>query len=472
MQGTLDGSRKLNWGYELGDKIVRRLIDKATGLPITGKTVKAVKTLDPTLSKQMPETPSGSGFYVSADEAEHGEYKIYVDNVDSNDTQPVEPGRFNPDWPTDKTRSAWIDRSLSNKVYLSSYLDEGAVEVPTHAMLVAAINQALSSKRELVIDRDVATTALISSTSTNDLVIDLNGKQLTLTNGAISTAGRIIVSNGTIALPVGSKGVIGAYGTLMFAVNLTGGVTQQVNANPLDSYVKCKGITARPGTTATMPTVVGAPAVGSADQLKLTDVGSDAGVGRVTSLQSFIDTDMAAVVGNAGFSGWLSASRKAEIAKLSDTMPVTMRNALRDGNVLIEGVKSASILGTDSSGKVVPTTSIRLSSLFVDSLTMNSQTLSSGNVASSLVNAYCIDNSSGSINVTIPNPSQPAEYKEITLVPRSTTYDYSVTAKFGNTTKTLTFSSKYSPDFSVPVAVKLAWIPDIPGWAILSSVGP
>lgn len=290
------------------DRIVRTLVDKATGLPLTGRSVEARPTLGGT-AIQMPEV-GGKGIYASANEVPQGEYKIFVGGNDSNDTHTIGPSRFTAGGGV----VGWLNRAMASKIFLSSYMLETDI-APTHAMFAAACADAVATKRELIMDFPITLTANIALTG-GSLYIDLNGKTITYGAYQISVDGHGSVRNGFMVLRSSGKSFTSVLGTVYTAVDISGTAVQQQSQfsnSARDTYIGCTGITAKnPVANFTDPSFVGA-SFGEASKLRLTDddmTMSGGGSNRLTLLQNFIDSDMADAVTN---NAYLSDPKKTQI---------------------------------------------------------------------------------------------------------------------------------------------------------------
>lgn len=307
------------------DRIVRTLVDKATGLPMTGRSVEARPTLGGT-AIQMPEV-GGKGIYASANEVPQGEYKIFVGGNDSNDTHTIGPSRFSAGGGI----VGWLNRAMASKVFLSSYMLETDT-APTHAMFAAACADAVATKRELIMDFPITLTANIALTG-GSLYIDLNGKTITYGAYQISVDGHGSVRNGFMVLRSSGKSFTSVLGTVYTAVDISGTAVQQQSQfsnSARDTYIGCTGITAKnPVANFTDPSFVGA-SFGEASKLRLTDddmTMSGGGSNRLTLLQNFIDSDMDDAVTN---NAYLSNAKKTQIDRWTN-LPESTKAIIEDG---------------------------------------------------------------------------------------------------------------------------------------------
>lgn len=331
------------------DRIVRTLVDKATGLPMTGRSVEARPTLGGT-AIQMPEV-GGKGIYASANEVPQGEYKIFVGGNDSNDTHTIGPSRFSAGGGI----VGWLNRAMASKVFLSSYMLETDT-APTHAMFAAACADAVASKRELIMDFPITLTANIALTG-GSLYIDLNGKTITYGAYQISVDGHGSVRNGFMVLRSSGKSFTSVLGTVYTAVDISGTAVQQQSQfsnSARDTYIGCTGITAKnPVANFTDPSFVGA-SFGEASKLRLTDndmTMSGGGSNRLTLLQNFIDSDMNNAVTN---NAYLSNAKKMQIDRwvnLPEQNKLLVEGGLNAHDYGIEFYKMLSGYGTASKYK-------------------------------------------------------------------------------------------------------------------------
>ena len=231
----------------MSQTLVRQIISKSSGLPETGKTVFArpISADSPAHDYPMPETPSGSGYYVSTVAIPHDTYKIYVDGAASGEEVTVQPGRAiigsQGDESTVSPKS--LDRIINNKVTLSMFVADTS-SAPTNDNFVSAINFAITNNKTLVIDYpDFAPTIDISVSGV--LILDLNGNTIDFeTNGASLTATMLVVKSGTVKLKTGGKTLIGNAKLNVTDVYLSGDTKSQVTAVATDSYTGCRGISA------------------------------------------------------------------------------------------------------------------------------------------------------------------------------------------------------------------------------------
>ena len=227
----------------MSQTLVRQIISKSSGLPETGKTVFArpISADSTAHDYPMPETPSGSGYYVSTVAIPHDTYKIYVDGAASGEEVTVQPGRAiigsQGDESTVSPKS--LDRILNNKATLSMFVADTS-SAPTNDNFTAAMNFASSSEKTLVLDYDFAPTVDLSISGNLDL--DLNGHSLDLeANGVTITANVLSVKNGTVKLKTGGKSLVGTTKLTATHIAFSGDFTSQATATATDSYVGCKG---------------------------------------------------------------------------------------------------------------------------------------------------------------------------------------------------------------------------------------
>ena len=284
------------------DKLVRKLIDKTTSLPITGAVVKARPVhIGADGDILLDEVGDSSGVYATADEVPHATYKLIVNGADSLDEFTVESGRVRVVVADGTYIYPLIDRVLDSKLVLTSFLDDIATE-PSSFTLVSAIAAASGAKpRTLVFDADCSLETGVT-VSEGDLVIDLNGYTLNLANfsaSITSSTHRIRVLNGKINVSSTSCKIQGA-GTNFIGVQFSGTTTLFAQADADMAFDACDGLSALPG--ANLPGVHaavsgGSHGFGTAAQLKLTDPGSNSGSMRLSRLQALIDTWYAKITG-------------------------------------------------------------------------------------------------------------------------------------------------------------------------------
>ena len=252
----------------------------------------------------MPETPSGSGYYVSTVAIPHDTYKIYVDGAASGEEVTVQPGRAiigsQGDESTVSPKS--LDRIINNKVTLSMFVADTS-PAPTNDNFVSAINFAITNNKTLVIDYpDFAPT--IDTSVSGVLILDLNGNTIDFeTNGASLTATMLVVKNGTVKLKTGGKTLIGNAKLNVTDVYLSGDTESQVTAVATDSYTGCRGISALGFSRVsgsydyTVPRVSGGDSAFDVASIVLGDYdtsasGSASGDARRVNLQQTIDEEL------------------------------------------------------------------------------------------------------------------------------------------------------------------------------------
>lgn len=300
------------------DKLVRKIIDKATGLVISGATVRArPKDVGATGDVEMVEIGT-TGTYATASEIAHNTYGIVVNGTDSLDEATVEPGRVAVTKGDGSKVYPLIDRVADSVVVLSSFLADGDTS-PTSVTLTTAISAATGSKpRTLVLDYDVT---LVSNpvVSGAPLNLDLNGHTLTLSDPATitSTTQRIRVLNGKVV--VGSSNCkIQGLGTNFIGVQFSGaGVASIAKADGGMTFDGCDGITALLGADGSGQTASvggGSHGIGIAANLKLTDLGSTTGSERLGWLQDLVDVWYQRIIGSMWTAAqWLTDSRKSAL---------------------------------------------------------------------------------------------------------------------------------------------------------------
>lgn len=336
----------------MGDKVTRQLLKVSDGKPSTGKIVKLrpAETIGTGSDIELPETPSGSGIYRSANEVPHGVWKEVINGTETGETLSVEPGRACYAIYTDKTKTALIDRLMTDVVRLSGFVED-AVDLPTSTNLRDAMIHAMTYRKTLVMTDD-ATLASGISLGSYDLYVDLNGKTLTL-NANIS-CNKAFICNGKISLMTGAQSVSAAIGTAWQDVEFLQGGSTQVTANPDDRYINVRGMpTTIPGTAATKPIVVGCAGAPSVDRLSLTFT-------KLSYLQNFVDslyTNLLAV------HDWLTSSKRTLLDRFANA-PTATTGAFANGDfqgntanfqtLAVETIVDAPRVGTDSSGTVIP----------------------------------------------------------------------------------------------------------------------
>lgn len=314
------------------DKLVRKIIDKTTGLPISRAIVKArPKDVGAAGDIDMAEI-GATGTYATAAEVPHNTYGIIVNGTDSLDEATPEPGRVGVTKADGTKVYPLIDRVLDSKVTLSSFLADGDSS-PTSSTLLTAIAAATGSKpRTLVLDADVSLDSA-SSVSGNDLNLDLNGHLLTLSTVSSSiTSGtrRIRVFNGRIQVSNVNCRIQGT-GTNFSMVQFSGTMTAFARNDGDMTFDGCDGLSALVGAnlSGSISSVgSGSHGFGTASQLKLTTQGSTAGNGRLVKLQSFVDGWYDNLVGYIHTAAnWLDATRRSALQEWID-IPSANRAAI------------------------------------------------------------------------------------------------------------------------------------------------
>lgn len=348
----------------MGDRVTRQLLKTSDGKPQTGKNVK----LRPATSVgagddiNLPETPAGSGIYRSVADVPHGVYKEVVEYVETGETIVVEPGRACYAIYTDKTKTALIDRLLTDVVRLSAFVADTAV-TPTSTNLSDALAHAMDYSKTLVMTDD----ATLSSSISRDevLYIDLNGKNLTL--NAKITCNRAVIRNGSLTLLIGERSIESSAGICLENVEIMQGAESQFSADPNDCYINVRGLPSTiPGTTSTHPVAIGCAGVSTADRLLLNST-------KLGYLQNFVDSLYANLL---AVHNWLTSAKRTELDKFANA-PLINKNAFGVGDIygadhtvtgdlFVETVISAPTVGTNILGKVVPSNKLASSAYTAD----------------------------------------------------------------------------------------------------------
>ena len=353
----------------MGDRVTRQLLKTSDGKPQTGKNVKLrpAYLVGSGEDVSLPETPAGSGIYRSAGDVPHGVYKEVVEYAETGETVVVEPGRACYAIYTDKTKTALIDRLLTDVVRLNGFISDTATE-PTSANLSDAMAHAMDYSKTLVLTDDATLSASIAR-SDKALYIDLNGKNLTL--NAKITCERAVIRNGSLTLLVGERSIESSTGICFENVKIAQGADAQFTADPNDRYINVTGLpSAIPGTTSTHPIVIGCAGVSTADKLLLNST-------KLGYLQNFVDSLYANLL---AVHNWLTSAKRTELDKFANA-PLINKNAFLSGSLygedhtvtgdlIVETVVSSPSVGTDLNGKVIP--SVKLAkSAFTASLSVD-----------------------------------------------------------------------------------------------------
>jgi hypothetical protein len=341
----------------MGDKVTRQLLKTTDGKPSTGKNVKLrpAESFGVGSDINLPETPALSGIYRSVGDVPHGVYKEVIEDTETGETISVEPGRACYAIYTDKTKTALVDRLLTDVVRLSGFAADTA-SAPTSDNLSDALEHAMDYSKTLVMTDDAT---LSSSISRGDkaLYIDLNGKRLTL-NGKI-TCDKAVIRNGSLLLLEGERSIESSNGICLENVAIIQGADAQFTAAASDRYINVTGLpSAIPGTILTHPIVVGCSGVSTADKLFLNST-------KLGYLQNFVDSLYANLL---AIHNWLTSARRTELDKFL-AAPVVNRNAFSIGDLagarctveedlFVESIIDAPTVGTDGIGKLIP--SVRL----------------------------------------------------------------------------------------------------------------
>lgn len=225
--------------------LVRQIISKSSGLPETGKTVFArpIWAIDAAHDYPMPETPSGSGYYVSKTVVPHDTYKIFVDGADPEEEVTSQPGRVIIGSQGDESTSfpKSLDRVINNKVTLSMFVAD-TVSSPTHDNVVAAMTFASQKGCVLIFDYDVSPSNDIILGSSN-LLIDLNGHTIDFSKNVTELyASRLVIENGSVVLKPGEKTLIGTSLLICDKIRFSEDTGAQFLPHDTDFYIGCTGI--------------------------------------------------------------------------------------------------------------------------------------------------------------------------------------------------------------------------------------
>ena len=358
--------------------LVRQLISNATGEPISGKTVTAKPIWDVNGDhiRSMPETPSGSGYYISSEDLPHDNYKIIVNGQDSGDEICLKPGRVCIGSQGSTTYPpAPIDRVVNAKCTLSMFVPDN-LSAPNMDDISNAVAFAVSTNKVLVLDYDIALTTSI--TTPGKLIIDLNGHTLDCSNGSIS-AGFLFVSSGDVALRTGAQSLVGTYALRCTDVNFSGNASSQLQAKITDAYIGCTGLAgatmvfSKSGYDYTKPLLINTDFDGDSSRLILTDLGLGSGKGRLTALQKVVDEDLDRIVEVLGtktgdgttpyvdgkfttpiINNLVKIGENDKIADLSDFVnsdPVVIDGYIGNNNPLLDG--NGYILNNSKSGMII-----------------------------------------------------------------------------------------------------------------------
>ena len=321
------------------ERISRSIKDKATNAPVTGAAVFArpVTATGSGADIQLFETPPGSGFYLSENEEEHGTFKILVNGIDSLDEVTTESGRKRV-----RNRALQddffplIDKCGIGKIHTYEVVEDNAsIDLNTMSSLVSAASSAGNPVRTIVLDCDMVLSA-VQYPATN-LVIDLNGNKLKINSGIYIDAGTncVTVMNGTLELStVGSNLPISGSSVTFVSVKFIGSTSSLQKITEGGSSVSIIGCTGLPslayagGSGQTAHVVGGSHSFATADQIKLTDPGSDVGSGRLTKLQDLIDTWRDWLVTWKSAVEWLTTSKRDSLdawAAISPSVQVPTR---------------------------------------------------------------------------------------------------------------------------------------------------
>jgi hypothetical protein len=341
----------------VADKVTRQLLKTSDGKPQTGKNVKLrpAYLIGSGSDISLPETPAGSGIYRSAADVAHGVYKEVIDNVETGETVVVEPGRACYAVYTDATKTALVDRLLTDVVRLSGFVADTDA-LPSSTNLRDAMIHAMNYVKTLVMTDD-ATLASDLSLSTKALYIDLNGKHLTL--NAQITCYKAFIRNGYLTLMSGSRSINSSAGICIENVEIMQGADSQFTADPNDRYINVAGLPATiPGTVATRPIVIGCAGVSTADKLFLNST-------KLGYLQNFVDSLYSNLL---AIHNWLTSGKRTELDKFANAPTNTKNNfefgdfvgtdATLEGSITIETLQWCPTVGTDANGKVVPSSKL------------------------------------------------------------------------------------------------------------------
>ncbi len=315
----------------MGDKVTRQLLKTTDGKPSTGKIVKLrpAETAGVGSDISLPETPALSGIYRSAADVPHGVWKEVIDGVETGETLAVEPGRACYALYTDKTKTALVDRLLTDVVRLSGFVADADSEA-TPANLYDAIIHAMTYKKTLVMTDDVTLSSAVSMAA-YDLYVDLNGKMLTFAAGITCT--KAFFKNGKVALQAGSQSIVASVGTCWENIEFTQNGSSQVTANFDDRYINVRGMpTTIPGTTATKPIVIGCAGVASVDKLNVNS-------STLGYLQTFLDSMF---LNLQSINNWLTSAKRQVLDQFA-LAPLAMRTAFQNGSIAGDEVAANSV---------------------------------------------------------------------------------------------------------------------------------
>jgi hypothetical protein len=286
----------------MGDKVTRQLLKTTDGKPSTGKNVKLrpAESLGAGSDINLPETPALSGIYRSVGDVPHGVYKEVIEDTETGETVSVEPGRACYAIYTDKTKTALVDRLLTDVARLSGFIADSS-DMPSSDNLFDALSHAGNFKKTLIITDDVELSDSIGLAGTS-LYIDLNGKTLTL--NAHMSCDKAVIRNGKVRLMTGTRSINSTDGICWENVEFTQGATSQVTDDPNDRYINVLGMPATiPGTASTMPVVIGCRGITTAERLRFTTV-------TLAKLQNFIDNVYDNIL---SASNWLTETRRTKL---------------------------------------------------------------------------------------------------------------------------------------------------------------
>lgn len=291
----------------MSQTLVRQIISKSSGLPETGKTTvfaRPVWANDLSHDYPMPETPSGSGYYVSTVAIPHDTYKIYVDGAASGEEVTVQPGRVIVGLQGDESTSSpkSLDRIVNNKVMLSMFVAD-TVASPTHDNVVSAMTFASQKGCVLVFDYDVSPSNDIILGAAN-LLIDLNGHTLDFSKNVTElSASRLVIENGGVVLKSGEKTLIGTSLLICEKVQFYEDSGFQFLPHNTDFYIGCTGINSFKASRSagsydyTVPRIIGGDRPSDVSKLVLGDynvanIPVVSGKARLVDLQQTVDEEL------------------------------------------------------------------------------------------------------------------------------------------------------------------------------------
>lgn len=291
-------------------KIIRNMIGKTTGRPVTGLVVTA-KNIATGVQVALSEIPSDSGKYVS-DDVTHGTYEVFVGDEDTMDEITVSEGRY-----AFFDRNQLIDCAFIDLIRLSSFIADDEDSADSEAVS-KAIDMALEFNASLAFDVDSELTDM--KTTTADLYIDLCGKTFNLVSQL--SCGSFTARNGTInlgdACDIISDSEVSQRCTSYVSVNFTGNVSRFIDLHSA-TYIQCTGIEAIGSNEKAV--FSGEYPFGTIDRLKLDDYKSDSGSQRRKDLDTFLQvysggvyTSEPALISDA-LAWLLSGDRKSKIDK-------------------------------------------------------------------------------------------------------------------------------------------------------------